>query len=267
MKKQIQIPFSKMSGTGNDFVVIDNRPRLLTGRETRLFSEWCQRRFSIGADGVILMGKGENAPVHMRYFNSDGQEAAMCGNGARCAGYFVFEKKLVSKRQFSMETETGLHRLSVSQENVRVSMPHPTEWCSDFNILKETGWIEGGFINIGVPHYIIFVDDIESISVEKTAPYYRFNAKFKEGANIDFVQRMSDNSLRVRTFERGIEGETLSCGTGSVASALTASKRFNLSSPIAIATRGGKLSVGFNHDWSDIWLSGRVALIYEGLIV
>jgi diaminopimelate epimerase len=266
MKKPIPIPFTKMSGTGNDFIVIDNRSKLFVGNETDLFSQLCQRRVSVGADGIILLKEGIRAPVRMHYYNADGKEAPMCGNGARCAGFFAYEKRWVHQNHFLLEADDGIHDVTVSSHDVRLSLPAPTDCQTDVGILRETGWREGGFMNTGVPHYVLFVEDVDSVLVEETGRYYRNHQKFASGTNVDFVQYVSDGRLKVRTYERGVERETLSCGTGSVASALFASREFELSSPVEIITLGGHLAVHFNSDWSEISLSGRVSIIYEGLI-
>jgi len=265
MKKQVKIPFTKMSGTGNDFIVIDNRSKYFTGHEGQLFSRLCQRRVSIGADGLILVEEGMRAPVRMHYYNADGHKASMCGNGARCVGFFVKNQNWMSENHFTLETDGDLHEVTVKDHDVNLRLPAPSQVQLNVGILEESSWIEGGMINTGVPHYVIFVKDLDSIPVNDVGSRYRNHKKFPGGINVNFVQNLSYDTLKIRTFERGIEQETLSCGTGSVASALLASKHYGFSSPISVLTEGGTLVVAFNTDWSDISLAGAVDIIYEGL--
>jgi len=190
----------------------------------------------------------------------------MCGNGARCVGFLAYNQNWITHNHFSLETDEGLHELTVLDHDVQLDFPPPSEYQLDVGILRESRWREGGVINTGVPHYVLFVDDVDSILVDEVGPYYRNHKKFACGINVNFAEKMSVDTLKVRTYERGVERETLSCGTGSVASALLASKHLDCSSPITILTRGGTLDVSFDNDWSSISLTGAVKLIYEGII-
>lgn len=262
--KTSMIPFTKMSGTGNDFIVINNRTHLFSGREEVLFQRLCTRRVSIGADGLILVETADQSPVRMRYFNADGRESTMCGNGARCTAFFAFDNGFVDKRDFTLEAADGLHPVVVSESGVRLKMTTTGGLRTGLGILQESSLSEGGFIDTGVPHFVVFADDIESLDVENLGSRYRHHSAFREGANVDFV-RVSDEGIDVRTFERGVERETLSCGTGCVASALVASKMHGIVSPVSVNTRGGILCVTFDDAWDQITLEGSVNIVYEGV--
>ena len=266
MTKLKKIPFTKMAGTGNDFIVFDNRSKLFSGRETKFFAEICRRRVSVGADGVLLLEEGERAPIRMEYFNSDGREAAMCGNGARCIGFFARWKKIVSSDAFPLEAADSVHRVRVEGNNVTLGMARPTGLRSGLNILREPGFTEGGYVNVGVPHYVIFVRDANRVDVENAGEYYRNHDVFSQGTNVNFVQLLEKNQIRVRTYERGVEGETLSCGTGCVASALFAARQYDYTSPVQVLTRGGELTVRFDEKWEEVSLTGRVEIAYEGVL-
>jgi len=262
-----EIKFTKMQGTGNDFIIIDNRSGMFSGSEHYFFEKICRRRFSVGADGVILIQNGKIAPVEMYYLNSDGRQAAMCGNGARCAAKYVFEKNIISEREFDIEAAGRVYSVSVGQEDVTVRFGSVSDYDPDLNLEVETEWQRGGFVISGVPHYVIFVPDVDKVDVEKYGRLYRNNPVFKNGANINFVQKNGENSITVRTYERGVEGETLSCGTGVVASSFIAHKKNNIKQPVTVATRGGILKVSTEDQWKSIFLTGPAEIVYEGTVV
>lgn len=255
-----------MAGTGNDFIVFDNRSKNFSGEESDFFIKICQRRVGVGADGVLLLDEGEAAPVRMRYFNRDGREAAMCGNGARCVGFFAWKKGMVDEKKFLLEASDGTHRVRVNGDEVTLSMVRPHGFHSGYDILREPEFVEGGFINTGVPHYVIFVEDVDAVDVDRLGPTYRNHDVFPEGANINFVQILGKSQIRVRTYERGVEKETLSCGTGCVASALITAKKYGTVSHIGVLTRGGELGVRFDEKWEKVSLTGRVKIVYEGIL-
>ena len=266
MKTKKQIKYFKMSGTGNDFIVFDNRSQLLSENEKHFFSSICQRRFSIGADGIILLENGSKTPIRMRYYNSDGVEAALCGNGVRCAGFLAKELGFVNKNDFQLEAADGLHDIQLNGTQVCVSLLPPTGCKTGLNIIQEPGFTEGAFLVVGVSHYVIFVPELEQVDVETIAPYYRHHSVFPNGTNINFVQMLGKSEIRVRTFEKGVEKETLSCGTGCVASALIVSRIHGIESPVPVHTRGGLLSVNFDLSWNDVTLTGEVAYVYNGVL-
>jgi diaminopimelate epimerase len=257
--------FTKMSGTGNDFIVFDNRTGDFTGAESEFFSALCRRGLSVGADGVILM----DAPVRMRYFNSDGGEAALCGNGARCAARFAFDKGFVRETRFVLEAEDGPHDVEVSGDEVRLRMSRPRGLRKGLGICDVAGLSEGGFLDTGVPHFVLWVESpeaLESLDVAALAPPFRRHPAFPNGANVDFACVLDRRSIAVRTFERGVEAETLSCGTGCVAAALIGASDRGLVSPVAVRTRGGALSVFFDAGWIEVWLSGSAVPVFEGVL-
>jgi len=261
-----KIKFAKMSGTGNDFIVFDNRTGIFKGDEQRFFENICKRRFSIGADGVILVQNGKNTPVEMSYFNSDGRHAAMCGNGARCAARFAFEKGIVNQRQFDIEVAGAVYSANVGEESVSVLFGSLSGYNSDIDIEIEQEWKIGGFVISGVPHLVIFVPDINRVDVDKYGRTYRQSPIFENGANINFVQKSGESSIKVRTYERGVEGETLSCGTGSVASAFVAFKKLSLRLPVHVEVRGGILQIDTDDEWKSVILTGPAEIVYEGVI-
>jgi len=266
MNPKSSISFTKMSGTGNDFIVFDNRQLGFTQNDSTFFKQICQRRTAIGADGVLLIDVEGTHSLKMQYFNRDGQKAAMCGNGARCAAYFGFQKGVVSNHSFILFSDKDQHDVSVQNKNVALKMSEPFDFQEKLNLSEEPHLKEGGFINTGVPHYVLFVSDIETVDVMRLGQKYRFHKKFAEGANVNFVQQLGENKIKVRTYERGVEEETLSCGTGSVASALIASQQLGCNSPVQVHTNGGVLTVQFNTNWTDVTLIGEVEIIYEGVL-
>jgi len=266
MSPQKKVVFTKMSGTGNDFIVIDNRQHLFSENHSAFFARICQRRTSVGADGALLVDTNDNQSLKMRYFNSDGKEAAMCGNGARCVAYFGFQKGLVSNHRFTLFSTEGQHDVEINGKNVSLKMSQPYDFQTDLKILTESEFDEGGLLNTDVPHYVLFTSDIKDVDVTPLGAKYRSHEKFPNGVNVNFIQPLGENRISVRTYERGVEDETLSCGTGSVASALIASKRFGYTSSILVETKGGKLTVQFDENWEDVYLIGEVEIVFEGVL-
>ena len=220
----------------------------------------------MGADGVLLLEDGETVPLRMRYFNSDGREAAMCGNGARCIVFFARKKKIVDSDLFSLEASDGVHHARVEGSDVILGMARPTGFRSGLDILRESEFVEGGFVDTGVSHFVIFVPDADRVDVKTVGRFYRNHEVFRGGANVNFVQLLGENRIRVRTYEKGVEGETLSCGTGCVASAFFAGKQRGYASPVQVVTRGGELTVRFDKEWDEVSLTGRVEIVYEGVL-
>jgi diaminopimelate epimerase len=267
MKETESIPFTKMSGTGNDFIVFDNRDGRLNGTESAFFAALCRRGISVGADGVILAERGGSAPVRMRYFNADGGEAALCANGARCTARFAVEKGFTADRRFALEATDGTHEVEVGPDEVRLRFAPPRDLRTPVGLTGDGRFREGGFIDTGVPHLVLFLDDpsaLETLDVAAAAPFYRHHPAFPAGTNVNFVAAGGDGSIRVRTFERGVEAETLSCGTGCAASALIASREGLAESPVRVRTRGGSLLVEFDPGWRNVFLSGPAVVVFEG---
>jgi len=267
------IPFVKMSGTGNDFIMVDNREGALKeGDAAKLAQSACPRRVSAGADGVILVEKSSKAghDFRMRIFNADGSEAEMCGNGSRCIA--VFARQLgAAKNTQKIETLAGTLNATVSEDQnsakVQLSKPFGLDCKRGVDVLGRK--VDIHFLNTGVPHAIIFVDDIAKVDVKNTGAAIRYHDVFKpKGTNANFVQLAGNNTIKVRTYERGVEDETFACGTGSTAAAIVAGLVHGYSSPVKVLTAGGsELTIYFNASASDIsepFLEGAVDTVYKG---
>jgi diaminopimelate epimerase len=263
------IVFTKMSGSGNDFILIDNRRGVVD--ETRLaefVTGICRRRLSVGADGVILIEDSPQADFRWRFFNSDGSPAAMCGNGARCAARFAYREGIAGQ---TMEFETAAGRIAaqVSEPRVSVRLTPPHGLALDVPLALAGGTRSVSRINTGVPHAVIAVDDLEGTDVPALGREVRRHPDFApEGTNANFVQEIGPGRIALRTYERGVEGETLACGTGAVAAALVTAAVRGWSSPVSVLTRGGEtLTVHFRRSgaqFSDVRQEGLARMIYTG---
>ena len=254
--------FYKYQGTGNDFVMIDNRKNIFDKSDLRLIHQLCDRRFGIGADGLILIEKSDDFDFNMIYFNADGSQS-FCGNGSRCAVAFASYLGIVGNKAMFLAID-GEHEAWMN-ENGEVSLKmHDVE-----NIEKGNDYY---FIYTGSPHYIVDVKDVNLINVFEEGKKVRYNSRFKqEGTNVNFVHYHSDG-LDIRTYERGVEDETLSCGTGVTASALSwADKNKSTIGKIEVNTKGGKLKVAFKRNdfgaFHDIWLIGPAKMVFKGEIL
>jgi len=266
MKK---IPFYKMQGSGNDFILIDGRKGILKGKNLKgLARTVCDRHYSVGADGLIVIVPSRRADFKWRFFNADGSEAEMCGNGSRCAAHFAFLKK-IAKRTMAFETLAGIIRAEVKAETVRVQLTTARNLRQNISIPFDGGARTGHFINTGVPHVVYLSGDLATEDVDGVGRRTRYHDLFKPaGTNVNFIQVLGKHKLRIRTYERGVEGETLACGTGSVAAALVAGSLRMVSSPVQVTTRSGeKLTITFEGDaegFGQIFLEGEAAVICEG---
>lgn len=254
----MQIHFKKYQGAGNDFVMIDNRLGSISLTKEQI-AFLCDRRFGIGADGLILLEADEESDFRMVYFNSDGSESTMCGNGGRCVMAFAFDLGVVANSS-TFKAIDGLHHADKSAEIVTLGMIDPQDITARGNDF---------FINTGSPHHVRFVNDVQSVDVEKEGKAIRYGIYGETGANINFVQ-IQGQELLVRTYERGVEGETLACGTGVTAAAIIAhySGRLNATS-IPIQAQGGDLSVRFelnNGHYTNVLLIGPAKFVFEGTI-
>ncbi|MFB3885652.1 MAG: diaminopimelate epimerase [Thermodesulfobacteriota bacterium] len=264
----MKIPFMKMSGSGNDFILIDHRkPFLDEGRMKEFIQKVCRRRVSIGADGLILIEKSDKADFKWRFYNSDGGEAEMCGNGGRCAARFAYLKKIAGS-SLTFETVVGILSAQVNGMRVKLEMINPYGLKLDEAILIEGKRQILSSINTGVPHAVIFLEDAGAADVVKTGRAIRFHPHFSPaGTNADFVHVENPSRMSVRTYERGVEDETLACGTGAVASALVAAFKGLVKSPVSIKTSGGEiLTVHFEIESGEVkrvFFEGDVHIIYE----
>ena len=266
MKK---IPFHKIQGSGNDFILIDNRRNILKGMDLKkLAQKVCDRHYSIGADGLIVINASKKSDFKWRFLNADGSEAEMCGNGARCAARFAHIMK-IAKKDMTFETLAGTIQGQVKKDTVTVQLTAAAGQRMNIAIPLDTGLRMGHFINTGVPHLVYLSKDLDHEDIGRTGRTTRYHDLFKPaGTNVNFVQIQGRHQLRIRTYERGVEGETLACGTGSVAAALIVGSLGAASSPIEITTWGGeKLVVSFERsgdEFTSIHLEGRAEVICEG---
>jgi len=253
--------FTKMVASGNDFVVIEGKPA--AGGLRKLAKNLCDRKFGIGADGLLILEKTKKADARMRIFNADGSEAEMCGNGARCAALFL------EKKQAALFTGAGLVQTQLLENNVRIKLTEPKNIKLDIPLRAAGRRIKVNFINTGVPHVVIFVYDVDKIDISHIGPLVRNHALFKPaGTNVNFVEVKGNNSIKIRTFERGVEDETLACGTGSTASALVFALKKNLDKFVKVHTHSGEvLKVYFRKEglnFRDVWLEGSAKKVYKG---
>ncbi|MEJ5377537.1 MAG: diaminopimelate epimerase [bacterium] len=270
-----EFPFVKMSGSGNDFIFVDHRDLQWEGCDlAQLARLLCRRRVSVGADGLVLIVPPKD-PAHdfaWRFFNADGSEAEMCGNAARCAARFANLKGLVSSTQMRFETLSGVIEATVVGEGVRVRMGDPTGVRPQVNLILPEGELELVCINTGVPHAVNFVQDLEGVEVVELGRFIRHHQAFAPaGTNVDFVQAIDSSTIKMRTYERGVEDETLACGTGAVASALAAHLTGKAKPPVEVITRsGGRLKVDFlakgEGHYTQVFLEGDARVIYEGSV-
>ena len=260
----MKINFSKYQGTGNDFVIIDNRQNniVLTSEQITFI---CDRKKGIGADGLMLLGNKHGYDFEMTYYNANGLEGSMCGNGGRCLTQFAYDIGL-NKKQFRFIAIDGPHEATINEDGwVYLKM-------SDVNAVEKNidGDVPFFVLNTGSPHYIEMVDSINSVDVFGLGQMIRFNDRFKsEGINVNFVEQQ-DDKIFVRTYERGVENETLSCGTGVTAAALITGIEKLGEQTIQIETLGGKLAIRFNNKgdqvFENIWLMGPGTFVFSGSI-
>ncbi len=263
MKKIIN--FLKMSGSGNDFVVVDNRRKIIAN-PAAFAKKYCHRKFGVGADGLLLVEKSKKYDFRMVYFNSDGSRAAFCGNGSRCISLFAFTNGIAPKKMI-FDSDAGVICSEVKQGGtVKVRMPEPKGILLDLAIDVDGKKYRAAFANTGVPHTVIFVRDIENTDVEALGGKIRRHKMFAPaGTNVNFVKLLGKNKISVRTYERGVEGETLACGTGSVASAVISILKKYAASPVSAATRGGEILKAY-YDGKTAYFEGKVAISFEGKI-
>lgn len=271
MELTFPIAFEKMSGTGNDFVIIDNRTAgIPRDAQQDLARKICRRMFSVGADGLIFIEESTVADFGWNFYNADGSVAEMCGNGSRCAARFAYRHNIAGKKM-KLETLAGIVEAEICEEEdiVRVKMTQPFDFRLDISLQIGDEERPVAYVNTGVPHAVIFVQE-DDVPVKTWGRKVRFHQIFEpKGANANFVKLLPDGKLKVRTYERGIEDETMACGTGAVASALFASIMKGIDSPVEVVTSGGDvLTILFDlHDGpvaENIFLQGPTRLICTG---
>jgi len=266
-----KIPFMKLSGAGNDFVIVNNMRQIIDSTDTdfvNFVTKVCQRRMSVGADGVLLVEKADEVDFRMRYFNADGGEVETCGNGARCISKFAYLNGIASE-QMQFLTNAGIYESEVVGENVKVRMSDPTDVRFNIPLQLEDGMHTVGFANSGVPHVVFFIDDLEGTDVFNIGRQTRYHNDFKPaGTNANFIRIQSPERLDIRTYERGVEDETLACGTGSIASAVVSATLGKVTSPVSVKTASGViLKIHFDMEGSEarnVYLEGDARIIYTG---
>ena len=263
------LSFVKLVGSGNDFVVIDRRRKGKISRSqgARLAKKLCDRRWAVGADGLVILEPSRRADFRMRIFNPDGSEAEMCGNASRCASLYVAGPR----GRVTFETLAGLLEARVRGTLVKVKLPKPHSFRRNLKATVCGKKLTLHAIVASVPHAILFVENPNRIDVECWGEAIRHHPLFRpRGTNVDFVKVRGHRAIEIRTYERGVEGETLSCGTGSTASALVAAKLKGLTSPITVLTKGGEeLRIFFEDccgEFENVFLEGRVSKVFEGRI-
>lgn len=272
MSPSLVVEFTKMHGAGNDFVVIDNRWYRFSNEELADLAEtWCPRRFGVGADGLLALNEAESddAAYRMRYVNADGSWASMCGNGARCLARFALQSDFEGP-ELTFETDAGRYHAAMSEEepdNVRLFVP-PAK-ALDLDVAVETDTPEAvHFTHTGTEHLVVFVPDLDAVPVEEWGQSLRNDPRVQpEGANVNFVTVDTDGALHVRTYEKGVEEETLSCGTGVLAAAVVAEATDRVDeAPVTVHTRGGTLTVGTTTTsrGQERYLEGPVVTVFRG---
>lgn len=253
------IPFYKYHGAGNDFVIIDDREVRFDTTDSKLISKMCDRHFGIGADGLMLLRQETGYDFEMVYFNADGRQSSMCGNGGRCLVSFAAKLGIVASDCLFLAID-GDHKAVVHhQGDISLEMIDVNE----VEMLEDNALL----INTGSPHYVIQNNDLEALDIIEEARKIRYSERFKElGVNVNFVQRM-DGGIAIRTYERGVEDETLACGTGVTAAAIAGHYWNWIQSPIPVTAVGGDLIVEFDYDmgrYFNVWKRGPVQLVFEG---
>lgn len=256
------LAFSKMSGAGNDFVVIDNRSGRVTDPED-LARRICTRALSVGADGLILVERSSRASFRMRYYNRDGSLAAFCANGTRCAARFAF-LNVIAGRRMTIETDAGIVGAEINDTAVTLSLQAPFGYRPTVPLELEGGVVDGSFITVGVPHYVLPVEgDLWTYDVDRIGAAIRNHpALAPAGANVNFIEVRDRHSIDIRTYERGVENETLACGSGIVASAVVSALSGHVESPVSLLTRSG-IVVGVSFTLED-GIIGDVRLTGDG---
>ena len=270
----MEIPFAKLHGNGNDFILIDEYQKIIIpdDMKAQFAAVYCDRRFGIGADGVIFLMKSSTSDCRMRILQPDESEAEMCGNGIRCLAKAASDAGYV-KDSCTVETPAG--QIGVTMENtedgfsatVTMTPPQfdrkdiPATGTGEYN--EHIGDFEVYTVNTGVPHAVIIVDAVDAIDVAAVAPAIRRHPTFPNGANVNFVEKTGENSIRIRTFERGVEEETLSCGTGATASAAVAHKMGLVGETVEVETRGGPLTIYLK---DGVKMQGPATTVFTGII-
>ena len=254
------LTFYKYQGTGNDFVIIDNRQEVISKNNTTLINSLCDRRFGVGADGLILLENSSDTDFKMVYFNADGNESTMCGNGGRCIVAFANFLQII-KKTTTFEAIDGLHTATIAEGVVSLQM-------QDVTLIKENS--KSVFLNTGSPHHVQFEENITDFDIKTIGRNIRNEVYGAEGSNINFVKKIDDTTFRLRTYERGVEDETLACGTGATAVAIAMNYLKETSDTnIKLNVEGGGLKVSFDvvdGNYTNVFLTGKAVQVFKGEI-
>lgn len=258
----MNINFFKYQGTGNDFVIMDNRSGEYNQLSTRQINFLCNRRFGIGADGLMLLNKHPQYDFEMKYYNADGRESSMCGNGGRCLVKFASDRGIY-KTTYRFIAIDGEHEATIN-DNGTVALK-----MNDVDLVNQVG--QDYVLNTGSPHFVKLTNNVMQLDVPKHGRDIRYSGEYeKEGINVNFVEQLNDaDKIIVRTYERGVEDETLSCGTGVTAAAIVCFHNDNGFNHVEVQTKGGKLSVDYDKvgtSFKNIWLSGPAQKVFQGTI-
>lgn len=259
------LEFYKLNASGNDFIIIDNRD----GRLYELcidipdfVKKVCRQHLSVGADGLILIENSDIADFKWRFFNSDGSEAEMCGNGGRCVARYAYIKGIAGA-EMTFETIAGIIRAHVISNRVKLQLTDPRDLKLDYPLRFDDTEIFISSVNTGVPHAIVISDDIERIPVEEIGRKIRYHSMFgTQGSNVNFVQIIDKKNVKIRTYERGVEGETLACGTGAVATGLVLKEKGLVEIPVKIWTKGGEIITIYIDE--KVYLEGESRVVFKG---
>ncbi len=269
--------FTKMTGSGNDFIIMDNRDQHIGPERYPMLARMaCRRKLSVGSDGIIFIENDPEVDFKWSFFNADGSAAEMCGNGARCAARFAHIHKIVTNESMAFRTLAGIIEATIKGERVKIRMTPPHSFEADLEVEAVDRSFRLHFINTGVPHVVWLAadaSDLEHAEVFSWGRALRHHPRFQPaGTNVNFIAVQDDHRLLIRTYERGVEDETLACGTGSIASALVAASRSLAASPVEVVTRSGEvLTIYFQQNdgdkkgqFSEVYLEGDAKVVYEG---
>ncbi len=268
MKQSKAIQFTKMSGSGNDFIFMDGMDGSYSWVDSMWVRQVCQRALSVGADGLVVLEKDDTYDFAWRFFNSDGTIAEMCGNASRCAARFAYERGIAGPTM-TFSTLAGPIRAEVKGKRVKVQLTRPRLFDPDLTVEVDGQAFTLFYIDTGVPHVVFEVEDLDAFPLVEIGREIRFHEKFSPaGTNVNAVQTTGENAIAIRTYERGVEDETLACGTGSVAAALMMSMKKGFASPVSVrAASGEKLTISWEGEtgsWDPVFFEGEVRFIYEG---
>jgi len=260
--------FTKMTGAGNDFVIIDNFKGKIKLSKDEII-KICRRKFGLDADGLLLLEKHKDADFYMRFYNNDGSEADMCGNAARCIARYAYENGY-AKDKVNFVAKDGPHYAEVKKETVKLQMTNPKMLQLNVKFKLASRQVKGGYVNTGVPHFVMEVDGLDRYEVVKEGRLIRNHQIFRPaGTNAMFIQKKAKDRYAIRSYERGVEDETLACGTGATAAGIIMHAYGRASSPVTFDAPGGTLKISFkykDHKYTDVFLEGPASMVAAGKI-